>query len=89
MARVRSYSETTAWANYARSPLRPLRDGGFTRLLANAVADSTASHWMPKVLGFLEGAGARAVAASMAAALDVTMAEEFGLMCYRGRLQPS
>ena len=78
-----------AWENYDKFPLRPLGQGGFTRLLTHAVGDSTAAQWLPKVKGFLLHRRRSQVPMATSTQVDEALAEHFDWLCYSQRAQPT
>jgi len=78
-----------AWENYDAAPLLPLQRGGYTRLLAHAVSDATASQWLPKLREFLLHCRRSAMTLESSQEIDMALAEHFDWLCYAQRANPS
>ena len=78
-----------AWENFMSAPLRPLRDGGTTRLLVHAVADASSMQWIPKVREFLLAAKRAGADLSLPDGLDTYLAQYMDWLCYGEQRSPS
>ena len=71
-----------AWENARSSPVLGLEEGGTTRLLAHAVADSSAREYLKPVRAFLEFAQESQLSLGSLPQIDKALAKRLDELCY-------